>query len=247
MITRRQAIKTTLLAGGILSTPLFRGLRAQSPAASAAAPAAGPTGPFTLPPLPYGYDALEPHIDAETMKIHHDKHHAAYVKKLNEAVATQPDLGQQAIEDILKNLDKVNEAIRKTVRNQGGGHYNHSLFWQMMKPGGGGEPQGALATAINGKFGSFGDFKTKFGKEALDVFGSGWAWLVLDGKELEIVSTPNQDSPVSQGKTPVLGIDVWEHAYYLKNQNERADYVTAWWDVVNWDFAGERYGKAVAG
>jgi Fe-Mn family superoxide dismutase len=248
VITRRQAIKATILTGGALVAPMFQTLRAQSPAPSAApeaSPSAVPSGPFKLPPLPYGYDALEPYIDTKTMQIHHDKHHASYVKKLNEAVASQPALGKMEIGDILKHLSKVNEPIRKAVRNQGGGHYNHSLFWQMMKPQGGGEPQGDLAKAIGTKFGSIADFKTKFGKEALDVFGSGWAWLVLGGKTLDIESTPNQDSPISVGKTPLLGIDVWEHAYYLKNQNRRADYIDAWWNVVNWDFVSDRYSKAL--
>jgi Fe-Mn family superoxide dismutase len=244
MITRRQAIKTTLLAGSVLATPALRGLRAQSPAPAAQA-SPEPTGPFKLPPLPYAYDALEPHIDTLTMQIHHDKHHATYVKKLNEAVAMQPALGEMSIEEILKDLGKVHESIRRAVRNQGGGHYNHSLFWQMMGPKGGGEPQGDLAAAIAKKFGSFSAFKTGFSKEAMEVFGSGWAWLVLDGKKLELTSTPNQDSPISAGQTPILGLDVWEHSYYLKNQNRRADYVAAWWDVVNWDFAGDRYSKAI--
>jgi len=225
---------------------MLRCSQAQSPAPEAK-PSEAPSGPFKLPPLPYTYDALEPHIDARTMQIHHDKHHATYVKKLNDAVALQPELGQMPIEDILKNLGKVNETIRKTVRNQGGGHYNHSLFWQMMKPQGGGEPQGDLANALSTKFGSFAEFKTKFSKEAADVFGSGWAWLVLSGKkELEIVPTPNQDSPISQCEVPILGLDVWEHAYYLKNQNRRADYIEAWWNIVNWDFALESYKKALA-
>jgi Fe-Mn family superoxide dismutase len=245
MITRRQAIKTALLAGGVLATPILREARAQSPAPDPQ-PAEAPTGPFTLPPLPYAYDALEPYIDARTMQIHHDKHHATYVKKLNEAVASQPDLGKMEIEDILKDLAKVNPPIRRAVRNQGGGHYNHSLFWQMMKPQGGGEPQGDLAAAMTASFGPYADFKTAFGKEAAGVFGSGWAWLILDGKKLEITSTPNQDSPVSAGKVPLLGLDVWEHAYYLKNQNRRPDYIAAWWNVVNWDFVADRYKKAMA-
>jgi Fe-Mn family superoxide dismutase len=247
VLTRRQAIKATLLTTGALAAPMLRTVRAQSPSpvpAASAAPA--PTGPFTLPPLPYAYDALEPYIDTKTMQIHHDKHHATYVKKLNDAVATQPALGKMSIEEILTHLGRVNEPIRKTVRNQGGGHYNHSLFWQMMKPQGGGEPQGDLATALGTNFGTFADFKTKFSKEAADVFGSGWAWLVLDGKKLEIESTPNQDSPITQNKVPLLGIDVWEHAYYLKNQNRRAEYVDAWWNVVNWDFVSDRYKKALA-
>jgi Fe-Mn family superoxide dismutase len=237
MITRRFAIKATLLSGAAL---LSRELQAQP--APAAAPA--PTGPFTLPPLPYAYDALEPHIDAKTMEIHHDKHHAAYVAKLNAAVVSQPALGSESLEEILKKLDKVDESIRKAVRNNGGGDYNHTLFWQMMKPKGGGEPAGDLAKAITKTFGSFTAFREKFSKEAGGVFGSGWAWLVLSGKGLEIDSTPNQDSPVSEGKVPLLGLDVWEHAYYLKRQNRRPEYVEAWWNVVNWDFVGDRFAKA---
>jgi Fe-Mn family superoxide dismutase len=244
-MNRRQAIKTAILAGGVLTTTGIRGLRAQSsslvPSASAA-----PSGPFKVPPLPYGYDALEPYIDTETMHIHHDKHHAAYVKKLNDAVATQPELGEMDIVEILKHPEKVNASIRKTVHNQGGGHYNHSLFWQMMKPQGGGDPQGDLAKAIASQFGSVADFKIKFSKEATDVFGSGWAWLVVNGKDLEIEPSANQDSPISDGKFPILGLDVWEHSYYLKNQNRRADYIAAWWNVVNWDFVSDRYAKALA-
>jgi len=240
MITRRQAIKSALLTGGALAVNQMSNSRAQSPLPAPASSAA-PAGPFKLPDLPYAYDALEPHIDTQTMRIHHDKHHAAYVNKLNEAVSSQPGLGQMQIGEILKKLDQVNEPIRKAVRNQGGGHFNHSLFWQCMKPRGGGEPGGDLAAAINTQFGSFADFKTKFSKEAAGVFGSGWAWLVLNGKTLEIDSTPNQDSPVSQGKVPILGLDVWEHAYYLKNQNRRPEYITAWWNVVNWDFVGDQY------
>jgi Fe-Mn family superoxide dismutase len=237
MITRRSAIKATLLSGAAL---LSRDLQAQP----VPAPAPAPTGPFTLPPLPYSFDALEPHIDAKTMEIHHDKHHAAYVAKLNAAVASQPSLGSESLDEILKKLDKVDESIRKAVRNNGGGDYNHTLFWQMMKPKGGGEPAGDLAKAITKTFGSFAAFREKFSKEAGGVFGSGWAWLVLGGKGLEIDSTPNQDSPVSEGKVPLLGLDVWEHAYYLKRQNRRPEYVEAWWNVVNWDFVAERYAKA---
>jgi Fe-Mn family superoxide dismutase len=199
--------------------------------------------PFTLPPLLYAYDALEPYIDAETMHIHHDKHHAAYVANLNKAVVDYPDLGKKSIEDLMKDLNDIPEKIRITVRNNGGGHYNHSLFWQMMKPGGGGEPSGDLAKAIDAGFGSFSAFKEQFTKAAMTQFGSGWAWLVLDDGKLKIEDTPNQDSPISQAKPVLLGLDVWEHAYYLKNQNRRADYVTAWWNVVNWDFVSERYAK----
>jgi Fe-Mn family superoxide dismutase len=180
------------------------------------------------------------------MEIHHDKHHAGYVKKLNAAVAGHPDLAQKTPEELIQNLAAVPEPIRKAVRNNAGGDFNHTLFWQMMKPKGGGEPAGALADAITKKFGSFAAFKGLFTKEAADVFGSGWAWLVLDGKELALESTPNQDSPVSQGKTPLLGLDVWEHAYYLKHQNRRPEYIEAWWNVVNWDFAGDRYTKATS-
>jgi len=241
MITRRQAIKATILTGAAIAAQPLRNLRAESsPAPSPGAPAA-PAGPFKVPALPYAYDALEPHIDAQTMQIHHDKHHGAYVAKLNEAVAAQPTLGTMSIEELLKDLDKVPESVRKAVRNQGGGHYNHSLFWQMMKPKGGGDPTGDLGKAIAAKFGSFADFKKKFSKEAVGVFGSGWAWLVLNGKELDIDSSPNQDTPFSQGKLPLLGIDIWEHAYYLKHQNKRPEYVEAWWNVVNWDFVQERY------
>jgi superoxide dismutase, Fe-Mn family len=239
MITRRSAIKATILSGAAL---LSRDLQAQQAPPSAPAPA--PAGPFALPPLPYGFDALEPHIDAKTMEIHHDKHHAAYVAKLNAAVVSQPALGSKSLEEILKSLDKVDESIRKAVRNNGGGDYNHTLFWQMMKPKGGGEPAGDLAKAIAKTFGSFAAFKEKFSKEAGGVFGSGWAWLVTSGKGLEIDSTPNQDSPVSEGKVPLLGLDVWEHAYYLKRQNRRPEYVEAWWNVVNWDFVSERFAKA---
>ena len=196
MPTRRQLIKSALFTGAALSTFALRDLHAQAPAASPKPPEPpAPTGPFTLPPLPYAYDALEPHIDAVTMQIHHDKHHAAYVKNLNIAVLSQPELGKMELESILKDLSQVHDPIRKTVRNNAGGAYNHGLFWQMMKKGGGGEPAGDLGKAIVAKFGSFADFKTKFTKEALGVFGSGWAWLASNGKELEIDSTPNQDSP----------------------------------------------------
>ena len=247
MITRRQAIKATLFTGAaIAAAQPLRSLKAEPSPSPAASAAPAPTGPFKLPALPYAYDALEPHIDAETMMIHHDKHHAAYVAKLNEAVVADPALGTMSVEEILKNLDKVQESVRKAVRNNGGGHYNHSLFWQMMDPKGGGEPAGDLAKAITAKFGSFADFKTKFGKEALGTFGSGWAWLVLNGKELEIDSSPNQDSPLSQDKMPLLGVDVWEHAYYLKHQNRRPEYVEAWWNVVNWNFVSDRYKGGVS-
>ena len=243
MMTRRQALKKTALATvACAAASTFRAAIAQ-PAPTPAAPAA-PSGPFTLPPLPYAYDALEPHIDAQTMQIHHDKHHAAYVANLNKAINGMPGTsGNLAIESLLQDLNSLPENARTAVRNNGGGHYNHSLFWQMMKKGGGGEPKTELAKAIEASFGNFADFKTKFTDAATKVFGSGWAWLTMDGGTLKIESAPNQDSPLSAGRTPILGLDVWEHAYYLKYQNKRADYIAAWWNVVNWDFVAERYAK----
>ena len=245
MMTRRQAIKTTALASAAFAT--LPGAIAQ-PTPGNRIPVLISTAPqpFKLPPLPYAYDALEPHIDARTMEIHHDKHHAAYVANLNKAVADYPNLGKKSIEDLMKDLNAVPEKIRTAVRNQGGGHYNHSLFWQMMKKGGGGEPTGDLSKVIDTSFGSFGVFKDSLSKAGLGQFGSGWAWLVLDGKQLKIEPTANQDTPLSSGKTPLLGLDVWEHAYYLKYQNKRADYIAAWWNVVNWDFVSERYAKGTA-
>jgi superoxide dismutase, Fe-Mn family len=241
MMTRRQAMKTTALASAALAT--LPGAIAQT---NSTAPAAAPSGPFTLPPLPYAYDALEPFIDAQTMQIHHDKHHAAYVANLNKTVAGVNIDKTLTLEILMKDLNSVPENVRTAVRNQGGGHYNHSLFWQMMKKNGGGEPTGELSKAIDTNFGSFSTFKDNFSKAALGQFGSGWAWLVLDGSALKIEPTPNQDTPLSSGKTPLLGIDVWEHAYYLKYQNKRADYITAWFNVVNWDFVSDRYAKSKA-
>jgi len=239
MMTRRQALKTTAFA-----TAAFATLNYVRIAAGQAAPAAAPpTGPFKLPPPPYPTDALEPHIDARTMEIHHDKHHAAYVANLNKAVADFPELGTKSVEELLKDLNAVPEKARTAVRNQGGGDYNHTLFWQMMKKGGGGEPKGDLGQALEKSFGNFDGFKTKFTDTATKVFGSGWAWLVLDVKDLKIEPGPNQDSPISQGKQPLLGIDVWEHAYYLKYQNRRPEYIAAWFNVINWDFVAERYAK----
>ena len=196
---------------------------------------------FTLPPLPYGFAALEPHIDAKTMEIHHDKHHAAYVKNLNEAVAKAPELKGKSVAELLAKLDAVPEAIRMAVRNNGGGHANHSLFWTLMSPKGGGEPSGAIAKAIDAQLGGFPKFKEAFGKAAATRFGSGWAWLVAgQGGKLAIASTPNQDTPISEGLVPLLGLDVWEHAYYLKYQNRRPEYVAAWWNTVNWDEVNRR-------
>ncbi len=205
---------------------------------------AAPQMSFTLPPLPYSFDALEPYIDAKTMEIHHDKHHNAYVTNLNKALESAPDLGKLSIEELCAQLGKVPDAIRTAVRNNGGGHLNHSMFWKLMKKGGGGEPSGDLGGAINSAFGSFADFKTKFAAAATTRFGSGWAWLLVKDGKLVVESTPNQDNPIMDGGKGVLGLDVWEHAYYLKYQNKRPDYIEAWWSVVNWAQAAENYSAA---
>ena len=189
---------------------------------------------FTLPPLPYSADALEPHIDKQTMEIHHGKHHNAYVTNLNAALEKAPELQSRSIEDLVKGINTVPEAVRTAVRNNGGGHINHSMFWQIMGPGGGGAPTGAIADAINSSFGSFDKLKEQFKTAATGRFGSGWAWVIDNGGKLVVESTPNQDNPMMDGKKPVFGIDVWEHAYYLKYQNRRPDYIDAWWNVVNW-------------
>jgi Fe-Mn family superoxide dismutase len=200
---------------------------------------------FELPPLPYDYAALEPHIDTQTMQIHHDKHHGAYVNNLNAALENYPDLQNKSAEDLIKDLNALPEAIRTAVRNNGGGHVNHTMFWQIMGPKGGGEPTGDLADAINKTFGSFAAFKDAVNKAGAGRFGSGWAWLVLDSAgALKVTSTANQDNPLMEGQTPILGVDVWEHAYYLKYQNRRADYLNAWWNVVNWNEVAQRYAKA---
>ncbi|MBA4149689.1 MAG: superoxide dismutase [Verrucomicrobia bacterium] len=242
MITRREAIKRTALLGATLATvtPL------ENLTAQPALPAPSTGGMFKLPPLPYAFDALAPHIDAATMEIHHGKHHAAYVKNLNDAVTEVPSLSRLSIEEIIRNLDKVPEKVRTKVRNNGGGHLNHALFWQMMKKNGGGEPKGELADAIQKSFGSYENFQERLSDAGAKQFGSGWAWLVLDGRDLKVESTPNQDNPLSQGKIPLLGIDVWEHAYYLKYQNRRADYISAFYNVINWDFVAERYKQAAS-
>lgn len=246
MMTRRQAIKTTALVTVAA---------AAVPGAIAQTSPTPPATPFTLPPLPYALDALEPHIDARTMEIHHGKHHKAYVDNLNKALVDWPTTlfaSEKHIEDLIKDWAAAPEKIRTAVRNNGGGHLNHSLFWQMMKKNGGGEPTGELTKAIEANFGSVALFKEGFAKAAMSRFGSGWAWLVVNKGKLEIVSTANQDSPLmnpgvagSEGQ-PILGLDVWEHAYYLKYQNKRADYIAAWWNVVNWDFVAERYAKLKA-
>lgn len=199
---------------------------------------------FELPQLPYAYDALEPHIDKETMNIHHTKHHNTYITNVNAALAGNEELLSKSVEELISNLDAVPEAVRTAVRNNGGGHANHSLFWTLLSPNGGGEPTGELADAINSKFGSFASFKEEFAKAAATRFGSGWAWLVVNNGELEVTSTPNQDSPLMEGKTPVLGVDVWEHAYYLNYQNRRPDYVAAFFNVVNWDEVAKLYSAA---
>ena len=199
---------------------------------------------YEVPPLPYDYNALEPHIDEETMRIHHDKHHQAYVDKVNAALEGT-DLEGKAIEEVIADLSAVPDDKRGPVRNNGGGHLNHSMFWESMSPDGGGEPDGDLAEAINAAFGSFDDFKGKLKDAGIGQFGSGWAWLVHDGSGLAVVSTANQDNPISDGKTPLLGVDVWEHAYYLKYQNKRPDYLDAWWNTVDWGKVAERY-SAVA-
>jgi Fe-Mn family superoxide dismutase len=203
-----------------------------------------PSGPYTLPPLPYAPDALEPHIDAETMRIHHSKHHKAYVDNANKLLADQPELAKLSPVELLENLDQAPESIRAGLRNNVGGHVNHSAFWLMMSPDGGGEPTGDLAKVIKSTFGSFADFKKQFTDAAMKRFGSGWAWLVVKDGKLSILSTPNQDPPLLDGYTAILGLDVWEHAYYLKYQNRRADYAVAWWDVVNWPYVAELYAKA---
>lgn len=200
---------------------------------------------FTLPDLPFDYKALEPFIDEETMHIHHDKHHAAYIKNLNEALVGNDDLLKMDVEELLKNLDKVPEGIRTKVRNNAGGHANHSLFWTIMAPNNaGGEPSGDLLEAITKSFGSFTEFQEKFTALGLGRFGSGWVWLTTDDGQLAITDTPNQDSPIMEGKTPILGLDVWEHAYYLKYQNMRADYIKAWWNVVDWKQIEKNFKKA---
>jgi len=196
-----------------------------------------------LPPLPYDFAALEPHIDAQTMQIHHDKHHNAYVTNLNAALEKYPDLQSKSIEDLLRDINKVPEDIRTAVRNNGGGHMNHTMFWQIMGPKGGGSPSGALGDAIKSTFGSFDSFKEQLTKAGVTRFGSGWAWLIDNGGKLSIESTANQDQPIMEGKKAILGVDVWEHAYYLKYQNRRPDYIAAWWNTVNWSEVSSRMGK----
>ncbi len=200
--------------------------------------------PFQLPDLPYSFDALEPHIDARTMEIHHDRHHKGYTDKLNAAIEKHRDWQDRSISEILRSIDSVPEDIRTAVRNNGGGYANHDMFWKIMSPNGGGEPGGDLAGAIDNEFGSFSDFKEKLTSTASGQFGSGWGWLVVSGGQLKVYATPNQDSPYMKGDVPLLGVDVWEHAYYLKYQNKRGDYLSAWWNVVDWDEVAKRYSSA---
>ena len=244
MMTRREAIKAVALtAGAFTVAPSI--LQGQS----AAAGASDSTYPFKVPALGYPFDALEPYIDAQTMQIHHDKHNGAYVENLNKALAQAPEAVQKmSLENILLNLDTIPENIRTAVRNNAGGQYNHSFFWKLLKKNESGKPSGELAKAIDEKFGSFSSFQDKLSESAVKLFGSGWAWLVLDGKNLEITATPNQDSPLSKLNLkgiPIIGIDVWEHAYYLKYQNRRPEYVKAFWNVINWDYAAERYAEGL--
>ena len=200
---------------------------------------------FELPPLPYDYNALEPYIDEQTMHLHHDKHHQAYVNNVNAALQGLPQFENMSVEDLMRHINEVPENVRTAVRNNGGGHANHSMFWQIMKPNGGGEPTGELAQAINSKFGSFDQFKAAFNDAGAKRFGSGWAWLVMDQSgNLSVISTANQDSPLMDGQFPIMGNDVWEHAYYLKYQNRRPEYLAAWWNVVNWDEVAKRYQQA---
>ena len=250
-MTRREVLVGTVVAAGAARALLSASsVAAQATTVSKSpVPATAPatSGPFSLPKLPYAYDALEPHIDAQTMMIHHDKHHAAYVNKLNDAVAGKPELAGKSVEQLVSNLAAVPESVRTAVRNHGGGHANHSLFWQIMAPGAPSKPSADLAKAIDKSFGSYDKFAEKLSTSAAGVFGSGWAWLsVGKDKALDLSTTPNQDNPWMEGKSPLLGIDVWEHAYYLKYQNRRPDYIAAWLKVVNWDFVSTEYKKAMA-
>ena len=196
---------------------------------------------FTLPPLPYDFGALEPHIDAKTMEIHHGKHHQTYVNNLNAAIEKAPELAKKSLDDLMRNVNSLPEAVRTPIRNNGGGHWNHSMFWQIMAPKAGGEPGGNLGAAIKTAFGDFAKFREQFSAAGVGRFGSGWAWLINTGGKLSITSTPNQDNPLMEGQKAVMGLDVWEHAYYLKYQNRRPDYIQAWWNVVNWKEVEKRY------
>jgi len=241
MLSRRQLLRTAGAgAAALLLTPL--GCRAE-PKEEKAKEEKKDAG-FTLPKLPYAFDALEPHIDARTMEIHHDKHHAAYVNNLNTALKDHPELLKKDVKDLVRDLNSLPKAVQTAVRNNGGGHLNHSMFWEMMGPKAGGKPGGELAKAIDQDLGGFEKFQAEMADKAAKRFGSGWAWLVVNKGKLEVVNTPNQDSPVTDGSEPILGIDVWEHAYYLKYRNKRPDYVKAWWNVVNWDNVASRFKAA---
>ena len=232
-MTRRDLLRTAGAGAALLTLPVATRAADEVPKG------------YALPKLPYAYDALEPHIDAKTMEIHHTKHHNTYVTKLNEALANSPDLGKKSLEELLTGINSIPENVRGAVRNHGGGHHNHSLFWTIMGPKAGGEPTGELASALGSTFGGFAGFKEKFSATAANHFGSGWAWLAVDkGGKLVLKSLPNQDSPLMDGLTPILGLDVWEHAYYLKYQNRRPDYVAAWWNVVNWAEVAKHFAAA---
>jgi superoxide dismutase, Fe-Mn family len=241
MITSRRNFLYLLGAG---ATGTWLGT-IDSPSWAAPAPTVAATSAFTLPPLTYDYNALEPHIDATTMKFHHDKHHAAYVKNLNAAIDKYPELKTKTIEQLLTSLSTLPKDIQTTVRNNGGGHYNHTMYWQIMGPKAGGAPTGAIATAIEKQFGTFDTFKSQFNQAGTKLFGSGWVWLVNDKSKLRIITTSNQDSPISQGFYPIMGNDVWEHAYYLNYQNRRPDYLAAWWNVINWTQVNKRFERSL--
>jgi superoxide dismutase, Fe-Mn family len=230
---------------GATTTCTFFGTATNSSLATPAATAVAATDVFKLPPLTYAYNALEPHIDATTMKFHHDKHHAAYVKNLNAAVNKHPELQTKSVNELLLNLDKLPKDIQTVVRNNGGGHLNHSMYWKIMSPKGGGVPTGKIATAIKTQFGTFDAFKTQFNEMGTKLFGSGWVWLVQEKGQLKIITTPNQDSPITQGLYPIMGNDVWEHAYYLTYQNRRPDYLVAWWNVIDWNEVNRRFEKSL--
>ena len=244
-VSRRDALKAFGAGAAVLGLSSLRAGAATTGTSKAASVAKGATSqPFTLPKLAYAYDALEPHIDAKTMEIHHSKHHQAYITNANNALKDQASLKNKSAEEMLRNLNALPEAVRTTLRNNVGGHVNHAFFWQVIGPNAGGAPSGALADAISKNFGSLDTFKTQFADAATKRFGSGWAWLTSKDGKLAITSTANQDSPLSEGATPLLGLDVWEHAYYLKYQNRRADYITAFWNVVKWDQVAANLGGA---